>query len=134
MGLLDMLQNLGGQGGATPEQHTGIANALLEHVGSHPGGLSGLLQGFHNAGLGEQTNSWVSTGQNQQVSPDQVEQGLGSGPLNQIASRAGVSPTVAKIALAAVLPMIVDHLTPGGNVPHQSALAGMIGRLMGRAA
>lgn len=134
MGLIDMLQGMAGQGEGAQEQHSSVARALLEHIDSQPGGLGGLLQGFNNAGLGEHANSWVSTGQNQQVSPEQVEQGIGTGPLNQIASRAGVSPTVAKVALAALLPMIVDHLTPGGNVPGRGALSGMIGRLMGRAA
>lgn len=133
MGLMGLLGGLTG-GGATPEQHSGIANALLEHVQGREGGLGGLLQSFQSAGLGQQANSWVSTGQNQQVSPDQVEQGLGSGPLNQIASRAGVSPAIAKVALAAILPMVVDHLTPEGQVPHGGMLSGMIGRLIGRAA
>ncbi len=133
MGPMGLISGLGGSN-ATPEQHSGIANALLEHIQGREGGLGGLLQNFHSAGLGQQANSWVSTGQNEQVSPDQVEQGLGSGPLNEIASRAGVSPTVAKVALAAILPMVVDHLTPQGQVPHGGMLSGMIGRLIGRAA
>ncbi len=132
MDLTGMLGGLMG-GGKSPEQ-SGLANALLQHIGSHPGGLSGLLQGFHNSGLGEKANSWVGTGQNQQLSPDEVEKGLGSDQLNQIASKAGVSSGIAKAGLAAILPMVVDHLTPNGQVPEGSGLSGMIGRLLGKVA
>ncbi len=93
-----------------------------------------MLQGFHNSGLGDKADSWVGTGQNQQLSPDEVEQGLGSDQLNQIASKAGVSSGIAKAGLAAILPMVVDHLTPNGQVPEGSGLSGMIGKLLGRAA
>lgn len=120
-------------GGGGDSEHGGLANALLQHIGDHPGGLSGLLQGFHNSGLGEKANSWVGTGQNEQVSPDEVEQGIGAGQLNQIASRAGVSPGIAKAGLAAILPMIVDKLTPGGQMPQGGALSGLIGSFLKRA-
>ena len=111
--------------------HSGVASALLEHLNtSGAGELTNLLQGFNRAGLDEQAQSWVSTSANQPVSPDQVQQGLGDGLLNSLAARAGVSPTVAKVALAAALPLIVDHLTPQGNVPDQSSLTARIGGLL----
>jgi uncharacterized protein YidB (DUF937 family) len=114
---------------------SGVASALLEHLNtSGAGGLTNLLQGFNRAGMGEKAQSWVSTTANQPVSPDQVQQGLGDGLLNSLAARAGISPTVAKVALAAALPLIVDHLTPQGNVPDQSSLAARIGGLLGRVA
>ncbi len=132
---MDLTGMLGGlMGGNKGPEQSGLANALLQHIGSNPGGLSGLLQGFHNSGLGDKADSWVGTGQNQQLSPDEVEQGLGSDQLNQIASKAGVSSGIAKAGLAAILPMVVDHLTPNGQVPEGSGLSGMIGKLLGRAA
>ncbi len=132
---MDLTGMLGGlTGGGKGTEQSGLANALLQHIGSHPGGLSGLLQGFHNSGLGEKANSWVGTGQNQQLSPDEVEKGLGSDQLNQIASKAGVSSGIAKAGLAAILPMVVDHLTPNGQVPEGGGLSGMIGKLLGKVA
>ena len=133
MDLSGMLGGLMGGGGQGPE-HSGIAQALLEHIQNRPGGLGSLLQGFHNSGLGDKANSWVGTGQNQNLSPDEVEKGLGSDQVNQIASKAGVSPGIAKTGLSAILPMIVDHLTPGGNVPEGGTLSGLIGKFLGRAA
>src|SRR6185436_8606112 len=41
-------------------------------VGS--GGLGGLLDQFRRAGFGDQSNSWVSTGQNAPLPPDAMEQ------------------------------------------------------------
>ena len=129
-----LLNNVLG-GNASPEQ-SNISQVLLQHLNSSQGlgGLQSILNGFHNAGLGEQANSWVSTGANQPVNPDQVEQGMGSGLLNQLAAKAGVSPTVAKIALAAALPFIVNHLTPNGQVPDQGSISERIKGMLGHAA
>ncbi len=134
MDLSGMLGGLMGGGSGQGVEHSGIAQALLEHIQNRPGGLSSLLQGFQNSGLGDKANSWVGTGQNQNLSPDEVEKGLGEDQVNQIASKAGVSPGIAKTGLSAILPMIVDHLTPGGNVPEGGALSGLIGKFLGRAA
>ncbi len=132
---MDLTGMLGGlMGGNKGPEQSGLASALLQHIGSHPGGLSGLLQGFHNSGLDNKADSWVGTGQNQQLSPDEVEKGLGSDQLNQIASKAGVSSGIAKAGLAAILPMVVDHLTPNGQVPEGGGLSGIIGRLLGKVA
>ncbi len=135
MGFLGgLLSNVMG-GNASPE-HTNVAQVLLQHLGNNQesGGLQDILSKFQNAGLGEQANSWVSTGANQPINPDQVEQGMGSGLLNQLAAKAGVSPTVAKIALAAALPFIVNHLTPNGQVPDQGSIAQKIKGMLGNAA
>jgi uncharacterized protein YidB (DUF937 family) len=135
MGFLGgLLSNVMG-GNASPE-HSNVAQVLLQHLGDNQGsgGLQDILNKFQNAGLGEQANSWVSTGANQPINPDQVEQGMGSGLLNQLAAKAGVSPTVAKIALAAALPFIVSHLTPKGQVPDQGSIAQKIKGMLGNAA
>ena len=69
MGLLDQLLGsvLGQTGGG---QHQ---NALLDLAASliqnQPGGLSGLVEKFTSAGLGQQAASWVSTGQNMPIPP-----------------------------------------------------------------
>ena len=72
-------------------------------------------------------NSWVSTGQNAQISPDQVQQVLGTEQVQQVAAKAGISPEAAGSKLAEFLPLIVDKLTPNGQVPEQGSLleAGM---------
>ena len=48
-----------------------IAGALGGLLGSE-GGLDGLVKQLSDAGLGEQVQSWVGTGANEPVDPDQL--------------------------------------------------------------
>ncbi len=93
-----------------------MAATVLQMINNHPGGLSGLVQAFHDKGLGEIASSWVSSGQNLPISADQIHQVLGSSMVQQLAAKAGISPQDAGSKLAEFLPMIVDHLTPQGKV------------------
>ena len=102
-----------------------LAHSVLEMINNHPGGLPGLVQSFHQNGLGGLVNSWISTGQNQPISGDQVQSVLGNEQVQQIAAKVGISPDAAKSKLAEFLPMIVDKLTPNGQVPQQSNLMEM---------
>lgn len=132
-GLVSRLEN---ETGLTQDQHERIATALLDHVQHHPSGqgLSGLLQGFQNSGMKQQVNSWIGNGQNESISPEQVQQGLGQNAIEQIAARAGVSSSLAKVAIAKILPLVVDHLTHNGQVPQGAGLSGVIGGLLRKTA
>ena len=99
-----------------------VVSAVLQLIQNQPGGISGLLQQFHEKGLGELVNSWVSTGQNLPVSPDQVQHVLGTEQVQQVAAKAGIPAQLASSKLAEFLPMIVDKLTPNGQVPEQGSL------------
>jgi uncharacterized protein YidB (DUF937 family) len=132
-------QVLGGEnvGVGTAEQQHGVAQGLMQLAMNH-GGLSGLLSKLRGNGLGSQVDSWVSTGPNEGVQPHQVEQGLGQDAVQQLATHAGISPAMASTIAAAVLPMLIDRLTPGGQVPQGNnfgtggGLGGILGGLMGR--
>ncbi|MBS0150571.1 MAG: DUF937 domain-containing protein [Nitrospira sp.] len=118
MGLMDQMGQvvgglLGGQSGQNP-----LLQAVAGLLGnnSNLGGLAGLVQAFQKNGLGEIVNSWVSTGQNMPASPQQIEQGLGSDLLKQLAGKAGLSPQDASAQLSDLLPSLVDKLTPNGKI------------------
>ena len=129
MGLLDALTSIAG--GASPEHH-GVADALSQVMQEHPGGMDGLLNQLKQNGLGEQVQSWVNPGQNQAVSPDQVQQGLGQSMLENIAQRAGISPAMASGVIAVVLPLVVSHLSGNSGQPkQQGGLAGLAGKIFG---
>lgn len=118
MGLMDQLGQavggmLGGQGGQNPLLQV-VAGLLGKD--SSVGGLAGLVQAFQKNGLGEIVNSWVSTGKNLPVTPSQIEQGLGSDLLNQLAGKVGLSSGAASSQLAGLLPDLVDKLTPNGKI------------------
>lgn len=112
-----MLGSLGGGtgaagAGATPD----IAGALGGLVGGE-GGLEGLLGQLSSAGLGDQVSSWVGTGPNQPVDPQQLASALGPDTVNQLAAKTGLDVSSLLPMIAAFLPMIINALTPDGKVP-----------------
>jgi uncharacterized protein YidB (DUF937 family) len=113
------LANLAGQllGGQQPGCSPNVLNTLLNVVNSHPGGVAGLVETFERQGLGGVVNSWVGTGANQAVSPQQVQSALGDRKIEEIASKLGVSTQDASSHIAQWLPAVIDHLTPNGQVP-----------------
>jgi uncharacterized protein YidB (DUF937 family) len=116
MGLFDVVGSLlGGQNAGGQQQN--VLAAVTEFVNNQPGGLQGLIQQFESQGAGGLIRSWIGTGANQAVSPDTLQSVVGSGALSELAGKLGVSPEQASGLLAQVLPHVVDHATPGGEVP-----------------
>ncbi len=131
MGLLESLEGLAG--GPDPQTRQKVAGGLMQALDEHPGGLAGLLTHLRNNGMDQHVNSWAG-GQPQPASPDQIQQGLGNtGLIDKVAERAGVSPQTAKVVLATILPMVVAHLTRGGQQPApQSGLGGMASEILSK--
>jgi uncharacterized protein YidB (DUF937 family) len=118
MGLMDQLgQAVGGAMGGQTAQNP-LLQALTSLLGqnSSAGGLAGIVQAFQKNGLGDIVNSWVGTGKNLPVTPDQIKQGLGSDLLSQLAGKAGVSPDAASAQLSSLLPDVIDKVTPNGKI------------------
>lgn len=134
MGLLDSLTSSIAGGGATTEQHASVATELINSVQQHPGGLAGILDNFKQNGMGGHVDSWQQPDTpNQPISPDQAQSGLGSGVIDSIAQRTGLSPTVVKGAAAVLLPMIVAHFAEHGAVNQQgSGLSGVAQSFLGK--
>jgi uncharacterized protein YidB (DUF937 family) len=131
MGLLDSLVGLAGQNGN--QQNAAVAGGLMQALEEHPGGLAGVLDHFRQNGMDQHVQNWAS-GQQQTATPEQIQQGLGnSGFIDKVAERAGVSPQTAKVALAAILPIVVSHFTNGGTQPApQSGFGGMASQVLSR--
>jgi len=100
--------------------------------GSATGGLGDLLSHLQRAGFGQQADSWVSRGQNAPLPPNAMEDVFGRSGLAQLARSAGLSEEDTSRGLAQLLPEIVDHVTPEGNVPNDDALASSIEALARR--
>ena len=138
MGLLDSLAgmvsggaNAPGEAAAAPNAAPGDLVGALSGLVEQHGGLGGLVSAFQQHGLGGAVQSWIGDGQNASVSPGQVQSVLGDGPLGQFAQKLGVTPDMAAGQLSQLLPQLVDHLTPGGQVPTGEAAAGGLGGLLG---
>ena len=93
------------------------------------GGLGGMLDKFRGAGMEKKAASWVSTGRNEPLSPDEVERALGPEELQQIAQQTGLSVEQVREKLAQGLPEMVNHVTPKGEVPDEGALSGILDKL-----
>lgn len=122
MGLLD-----GVLGGGESSPMAAITSLL---GGQEGGGLAGLIGAFEQAGLGEAAKSWVSSGQNLPISAEQIQSVLSSGMIADFADKLGIDPQQAASTLAQVLPQVVDHLTPNGQVP-EGGLGGALGGGLG---
>jgi uncharacterized protein YidB (DUF937 family) len=133
MGLLDNIVN--SVKGASPTaggSQSGLAAAVLSALSSQGGGISSLVQQFTASGLGHVVQSWISTGQNLPISSEQIQSVLGSEQVQAIAAKAGISPEAAKAGLAQVLPQLVDHLTPNGEVPEGDLMSKGVELLKGK--
>jgi len=109
MGLLDGL--IGGVVGA---EMASVANSFIQQHG----GVQGIVSQLESQGLGATARSWVSSGANQAISPDEISKVFGSSPvLGQLAAKTGMSPQELAQKLSQVLPAAIDKLTPGGKLP-----------------
>jgi len=108
MGLLDGL--LGGMVGA------GVTQMLSNYINQH-GGLPALVAKFDQQGLGHLVQSWIGTGHNLPITPEQIIQVIGADKVAQLASQFGVSPQDVAAKLSELLPKTVDHMTPNGAIP-----------------
>lgn len=129
MGLLDNLENQA-LGNVLSGSSNPLAAGLLRMIQNQPGGLQGLVQSFHDKGMGGLVSCWISSGPNPPISADQVHQVLGSDQVKALAAKAGISPDVAGTAIAQILPGLVDKLTPNGSVPDHSNVLEMASSML----
>lgn len=93
------------------------------------GGLGKILSGAKAQGLTSQADSWVGKGENQSVSADQVANVLGSDKVAKLAKKVGASQSDTAGALAKLLPQVINHVTPSGQVPEKGDLKSMLKEL-----
>ena len=127
MGLLDDVMGMAGMGStanAQSPQHAGALAAVLEYINSpQVGGISGLQQMFQQKGLGGVIASWIGTGQNLPISPDQLQNVLHSDALQNIVAKTGMDQAQIATVLSQMLPHLVDQMTPNGHIAEASAAA-----------
>jgi uncharacterized protein YidB (DUF937 family) len=118
MGFMnDLTARLGGSQGSDG----GVA--VLHKMVRSSGGLQGLIWKLSRNGLGQQAQSWVSTGENQPVTGSQVREAIDARQLKAIADQAGLTPEETSDQLARVLPVVVNQATPQGQLPDNDPFA-----------
>ena len=141
MGLLDTVLGslMGGNAGGAASPIGGVLSSLLggQGMGGQPGqgaggqglgamgggGLAGLVSQFEQAGLGNVAQSWVGNGQNQPVSPQQLQSVFGEGQVQNMASQAGMQPQDFLSQLSQHLPNAVHGMTPDGQLPDEGTMS-----------
>ena len=111
-GLGDLLS--GGLGGLLA---SGAAGSVLS------GGLNELLKQFQQSGQGDVAKSWVGTGPNKSISPNDLAKTLGADQIDTLMTQTGMSRDELIAGLSQVLPEVVDKLTPQGRVPTEQELS-----------
>ena len=107
--------------------------SMLTGLLSNPeiGGIGGLVSAFQKNGLGDVVASWISNNTNLPISADQIQSALGQGPLQDVASKMGLSSVDVASALSERLPGLVDQLTPNGQLPSGDLMAQGLDMLKG---
>lgn len=89
------------------------------------GGIQGVMEKFQKSGLGDIVASWVGTGQNQSITPDQITQALGQENIQVITQEVNIPAEQSGNLLSELLPVLIDQLTPNGQVPDQNQMANL---------
>lgn len=127
-------------GGATGQAQDGSAPsglsamllpAILGWV-QQQGGVGNVVSSLTNAGLGSQVQSWVSNGENQEIGTQAISQVLGSDQVTQLAAKMGVSPEQVQSGMAALLPQVINHLTPSGDAANPEESNGLLTAALGK--
>ena len=124
-GLGGLLGSLGGGGPGTSgqgDQQAGLGGLLGSLGGGGLGGLLGgglgeLVENFKQQGQGDVAESWVGTGPNKQIAPDQLEQAIGPDVLATLTQQTGLPREELLSRLSTTLPDAVDQYTPDGRLP-----------------
>jgi uncharacterized protein YidB (DUF937 family) len=110
--LNDTLSKIGGQKG-----QAGSMDAICRLFGCKD--MQGMMASLQSKGLGRQVKSWVSTGQNQQVTAADIKKAADPAALRMMAKEQEMSIDELCDHVARALPHLVDQATPEGMVPQQ---------------
>jgi uncharacterized protein YidB (DUF937 family) len=122
--------------GQSPDKGGGLGDLLGGGLGSLlgggaaggilSGGLGDLLKQFQSTGHGDVAQSWVSSGPNKTISPQELEESLGPERVRWLMEQTGMSKGELLAGLSRELPEAVDELTPQGRIPTDQEAARLV--------
>ena len=125
-GLGDLLGGALGRGGGSAGQGSasgggGALIAMLLPLAmqwvQRNGGIGAVLQRMQQKGYSQQASSWVSTGPNQALDAQAIDDVVGADELSRMSQQLDVPREEVAQGFAQVFPAIVDQLSPDGEVP-----------------
>lgn len=90
------------------------------------GGLGDLLKQFQQSGHGDTAQSWVGTGPNKQISPNELSSALGEDQIEMMMQQSGMSRDELVSSLSQHLPDVIDKLTPDGRLPSEEEASRLV--------
>jgi uncharacterized protein YidB (DUF937 family) len=90
------------------------------------GGLNDLLKQFQQSGHSDTAGSWVGTGPNKAISPNDLASALGADKISALVRQSGMSRDDLLQGLSQYLPQAVDQLTPEGRLPTEQEAARLL--------
>lgn len=118
MGFLDELA--GALDGNQSEGHPPGQLQAVWHWVQEQGGIEVLLQKFQQGGMGEVFGSWIGTGDNHPVGHSEIQSAFGQDELQSLADKLGTDVKGASGTLAALLPQLIDKMSPQGHMDEQA--------------
>ena len=85
-------------------------------------GLKDLLDRFRQSGHEDKAQSWVSTGPNKSIAPQELAQALGEERIQWLMEQTGLPREQLLSGLSGDLPDAIDKLTPNGRIPTDEEL------------
>jgi uncharacterized protein YidB (DUF937 family) len=82
-----------------------------------------LLESLTRSGHGDVADSWVGTGSNRRIEPDQLDNALGRDTIDRLQRQTGMERGDLLSQLSDVLPDVVDKLTPHGRRPNPDEMS-----------
>lgn len=117
--VLSQILGGGAQGGFGGPGNGGMTGGGMPGGGIGGGGLGGVVEQLRQAGLSSQVDSWIGNGQNQPVSPHQLNNAFGEQQVNSWAEQSGMQPQDFLSQLSQHLPNAVNGMTPNGRLPDE---------------
>jgi uncharacterized protein YidB (DUF937 family) len=120
--LADMLgTNQAGSGVGNAPAGGGLGGVL--GGGALGAGLKDLLDRFRQSGQEDKVQSWVATGSNKPIAPNEIEQALGEERIEWLMEQTGLPRDQLLNGLSGELPQAIDKLTPDGRLPTDEELS-----------
>ena len=90
------------------------------------GGLNDLLKQFQQSGLSDVAQSWVNTGPNKEIAPENLSKVLGEDQIKTLMAHSGLSRDELIAGLSQQLPELINQLTPNGRLPTEHELSRLV--------